>query len=57
MIARKSHIAYYGDCEPLPFPFADSLPDLGRAARAAGARWLYMSWPEAETRPWAITRA
>jgi hypothetical protein len=51
VISRKAHIAYYGDCEPIGFPFADSLSDLARYARDAHARWLYMSWPEAETRP------
>jgi hypothetical protein len=51
IIARKSHIAYYGGVEPLPFPFADSLGPLAASARASRARWLYFSWPEAQTRP------
>jgi tetratricopeptide (TPR) repeat protein len=51
VISRKAHIAYYGDCEPIGFPFADDLQALGRYAHDAKARWLYMSWPEVETRP------
>lgn len=51
VIARKSHIAYHGGVEPLPFPFADSLPPLAAYAHQSHARWLYFSWPEAETRP------
>ena len=51
LIARKGHVAYYGGVEPLGFPFADSLPALAAAARQAKARWLWFSWPEAETRP------
>ncbi len=51
VISRKGHIAYYGDCAPVPFPFADSLASLARYARENHARWLYMSFPEAETRP------
>jgi len=51
VISRKAHIAYYGDCEPLAFPFVDSLSQLARYAHANGVRWLYFSWPEAETRP------
>ena len=51
VIARKPHIAFLSGLEALPFPFADDLPDLGRYAHERGARWLYFSWPEAETRP------
>ena len=51
VIARKSHIAYHGGAEPLAFPFADSLPQLASYARQQRARWLFFSWPEAETRP------
>jgi tetratricopeptide (TPR) repeat protein len=51
VLARKWHIAYHAGVQPLAFPFADSLVDLARYARAGRARWLYFSWPEAETRP------
>jgi 4-amino-4-deoxy-L-arabinose transferase-like glycosyltransferase len=51
VIARKAHIAYYGRVEASPAPFAATLEAFGASARAAGARWLYFSWPEAETRP------
>jgi len=51
VIARKAHIGYYGGCDVDAFPFADSLPQLADYARRSHARWLYFSWPEAETRP------
>ena len=51
VIARKPHFAWVAGIEPVPFPFADSLRTLALAAREARARWLWFSWPEAETRP------
>ena len=51
VIARKGHVAFYAGVRSAPFPFVDSLPALAAYARAQGARWLYFSWPEAETRP------
>ena len=51
VIARKSHLAYHARLEALPFPFDTSLAALGAYAREQRARWLYFSWPEAETRP------
>ena len=51
LIARKWHVAFHAGVEGLPFPFAESLPDLARYAHENHARWLYFSWPEAETRP------
>jgi hypothetical protein len=51
VIARKGHVAFHAGVEPVPFPFATTLPELASYARAKGARWLYFSWPEAETRP------
>jgi hypothetical protein len=51
VVARKGHVAFHAGVEPMPFPFATTLPDLASYARAKGARWLYFSWPEAETRP------
>jgi hypothetical protein len=51
LIARKWHVAFHAGVEGLPFPFADSLPDLARYAHENHVRWLYFSWPEAETRP------
>ncbi len=50
VIARKAHLAYHAGLEPVPFPFARTLPELAAYARAQHARWLYFSWPEAETR-------
>jgi len=51
VIARKPHIAFHAGVEAVPFPFADSLSQLASGARRLGARWMYFSWPEAETRP------
>jgi hypothetical protein len=51
VIARKSHLAWHARLQPLPFPFDTSLAGLARYAHAQHARWLYFSWPEAETRP------
>jgi hypothetical protein len=51
VIARKPHVAFHAGVDPAPFPFADSLPGLADDARKLGARWLFFSWPEAETRP------
>jgi dolichyl-phosphate-mannose-protein mannosyltransferase/tetratricopeptide repeat protein len=51
VIARKGHIGYHAGIEVVGFPFANDLAQLGRYAREAHARWLYFSWPEAETRP------
>ena len=51
LMARKWHVAYHAGVEGLPIPFADSLPDLARYAHENRVRWLYFSWPEAETRP------
>jgi hypothetical protein len=51
VIARKGHIGYHGGVEAIGFPFADSLGQLAEYARRSRARWLYFSWPEAETRP------
>jgi tetratricopeptide (TPR) repeat protein len=51
VIARKGHAAFYAGLEPVPFPFAGTLPELADYARERHARWLFFSWPEAETRP------
>ncbi len=51
VIARKPHLAWIAGVEGRPFPFADSLPQLADAARRERVRWLYVSWPEVETRP------
>ncbi len=51
VIARKSHIAYHGGVEAVPFPFTNTIPELAAYAKREHARWLYFSWPEAETRP------
>jgi tetratricopeptide (TPR) repeat protein len=51
VIARKPHLPYLSGVAGLAFPFADSLEDLARFARGQRARWLYVSWPEVQTRP------
>ena len=51
VITRKPHLPYYSGVTGLAFPFADSLGDLVRFARRNEARWLYVAWPEAQTRP------
>ena len=51
IIARKPHIAFHGGVTALAFPFTKTLPQLADYAREKNARWLFFSWPEAETRP------
>ncbi len=51
VIARKPHLAFHAGVASVPFPFADSLPQLAAYARGNHARWLFISWPEVETRP------
>jgi tetratricopeptide (TPR) repeat protein len=51
VIARKAHLAFHAGVEPVPFPFVGTLPRLADYARARGARWLFFSWPEGQTRP------
>jgi len=51
VMARKAHVAWHAGLEPVPFPFVNTLPELAAYARGKGARWLYFSWPEGETRP------
>ncbi|HVP14387.1 MAG TPA: tetratricopeptide repeat protein [Terriglobales bacterium] len=50
VIARKPHVAFHAGLDPAPFPFVRTLPELAAFARSQHARWLYFSWPEAETR-------
>ena len=51
VICRKAHIAYYAGVESAAFPFTETIPDLADYAHRHKIRWLYFSWPEAETRP------
>jgi tetratricopeptide (TPR) repeat protein len=51
VICRKPQIAFHGGVAAVPFPFTRTLPELAEYARGQGARWLFMSWPEAEMRP------
>jgi hypothetical protein len=49
--ARKPHFAWEAGLTAQSFPFVDSLEQLAAAARRDHVRWLYFSWPDAETRP------
>lgn len=51
VIARKNHLAYYAGVAGLPFPNLQTLPALAEYAHRHEARWLYVSWVEAELRP------
>jgi hypothetical protein len=51
VIARKPHLAFHAHVEAAPFPFTETLPELAAAAKREHARWLFVSWPEVETRP------
>jgi hypothetical protein len=51
VIARKPHLAYHARLRSVPFPFTNTLPELADYARSHHARWLFISWPEVETRP------
>ena len=51
LIARKPHLSYYADADPVPFVFLDSLEALARYAHEQRADYLYASWPEALLRP------
>jgi tetratricopeptide (TPR) repeat protein len=51
VIARKPHLAYHARLAAVPFPFTNTIPELADYARAHHARWLFISWPEVETRP------
>ena len=51
VIARKPHIAYYSRLASVPFPFTNTIPELAAYAHHSQARWMYVSWPEVETRP------
>ncbi len=51
LIARKPHLSYYAEAEPVPFAPLDSLESLARYAREQHADYLFISWPEALLRP------
>ena len=51
VIARKPHLASIAGVEPVSFPFTKTLPELADYARDHGSRWLFISWPEVESRP------
>jgi hypothetical protein len=51
IMARKPHIAYYSGMSAAPFPNVSALPDLADSCRRYGAGYLFVSWPEVQTRP------
>lgn len=51
VIARKAHLAYVAGVRSVPFPFTTTLGELAAYAERTRARWLYVSWPEVESRP------
>ena len=51
VIARKGHISWLAGVRPAGFPFANSIEGLARYTHDSRIRWIYFSWPEAETRP------
>ena len=51
VIARKPHLATISGVEAVPFPFTKTIPELADYAHERRARWLFISWPEAESRP------
>ncbi len=54
IVARKGHISWLAGLEPVGFPFVDSLEVLARYVHDNEIRWIYFSWPEAETRPQVV---
>ncbi len=51
VIARKPHLAYHAGLASVPFPFANTIPELAAYTHQNHVRWLFVSWPEVETRP------
>jgi tetratricopeptide (TPR) repeat protein len=51
VIARKPHIAEFAGVPSVAFPFTETLPALADYAREHGAKWIFFSLPEVETRP------
>ena len=51
LMARKPHVAYFGDKEHVPMPRLSSITDLIRAANREGARYISVSSGEATLRP------
>jgi hypothetical protein len=51
VIARKGHLGFHAGLPTVPFPFADSIGALATYAHQQHVRWMFVSWPEVETRP------
>jgi Flp pilus assembly protein TadD len=50
VMARKPHVAYFGDMRFVPLPDVDTFAELFAAARQTGARYLFISTIEASYR-------
>ncbi|MBI5836736.1 MAG: glycosyltransferase family 39 protein [Candidatus Eisenbacteria bacterium] len=50
VVARKAHLGYYAGLRTEMFPAVTTLPELAAFARARGARWLYFSFTESQSR-------
>ncbi|MBI1798440.1 MAG: glycosyltransferase family 39 protein [Candidatus Eisenbacteria bacterium] len=51
VIARKPHLAFHAGIQSVAFPFTSTIPELADYAHRHHVRWLFVSWPEVETRP------
>ena len=51
LLARKPHLSYYADADPVAFVALDSLESLARYVHQQKANYLFISWPEALLRP------
>jgi tetratricopeptide (TPR) repeat protein len=51
VIARKPHLAFHAGLRGVAFPFTSTVPELADFAHRNHVRWLFISWPEVETRP------
>ncbi|HTM57264.1 MAG TPA: glycosyltransferase family 39 protein [Candidatus Udaeobacter sp.] len=51
LIARKPHLAFHTGLPSVAFPFTETIPALADYAHRNHVRWLFISWPEVETRP------
>ena len=51
VIARKPHLAFHAGLPGVAFPFTNTIPELADYAHQHHVRWLFISWPEVETRP------
>jgi tetratricopeptide (TPR) repeat protein len=51
ILARKAQIGFHSGTQVIAFPYTHTWKELGDYAHREGIRWMFISWPEAETRP------